>query len=116
MEGNGIDLDMSSNFTKILDRNRSIYQQWYQSFIDNIHLLNFHPNKWLKSSQLPKVNDVVIFVFNDSNYTKDSICWRMAKVVEVGLEILHQSKWGWANFNKECKGYHYCVFCWRNVN
>ena len=83
MEGNGIDLDMSSNFTKILDRNRSIYQQWYQSFIDNIHLLNFHPNKWLKSSQLPKVNDVVIFVFNDSNYTKDSICWRMAKVVEV---------------------------------
>ena len=32
LEGSGIDLDMSSNFTKILDRNRSIYQQWYQIF------------------------------------------------------------------------------------
>ena len=34
LEGYGIDLDMSSNFTQILDRNRSIYQQWYQTFID----------------------------------------------------------------------------------
>ena len=83
LEGNGIDLDMSSNFTKILDRNRSIYQQWYQSFIDNVHLLNLRPNKWLKSSRLPNVNDVVIFVFNDSNYTKESAYWRLAKVVEV---------------------------------
>ena len=27
LEGNGIDLEMSSNFTKILDQNCSIYQQ-----------------------------------------------------------------------------------------
>ena len=40
LEGNEIGLDMSSNFTKILDRNRSIYQQLYQTFIDNVHLLN----------------------------------------------------------------------------
>ena len=83
LEGNGIDLEMSSNFTKILDRNRSIYQQWYQSFIDNVHLLNLRPNKWLKSSRLPVVSDIVIFVFNDGSYTKESTCWRLGKVVGV---------------------------------
>ena len=71
LEGNGIDLEMSSNFTKILERNRSIYQQWYQSFIDNVHLLNLRSNKWLKSSRLPVVSDIVIFVFNDSSDTKE---------------------------------------------
>ena len=38
LEGSEIDLDMNLNFMKILDRNRSIYQQWYQTFIDNVHL------------------------------------------------------------------------------
>ena len=74
---------MRSNFTKILDRNRSIYQQWYQTFIDNVHLLNLHPNKWLKSSWLPVINDIVLFVFNDSNYVKESLCWKLGKVVDV---------------------------------
>ena len=83
LEGNGIDLEMRSNFTKILDRNRSIYQQWYQTFIDNVHLLNLHPNKWLKSSWLPVINDIVLFVFNDSNYVKESLCWKLGKVVDV---------------------------------
>ena len=64
LEGNGIDLDMSSNFTKILDRNCSIYQQWYQTFIDNVHLLNLRLNKWLKSGRLPLNGDIVLFVFN----------------------------------------------------
>ena len=71
LEGNGIDLEMSSNFTKILDRNRSIYQQWYQMFIDNIHLLNLRPNKWLKSDRLPLVDNIVLFVFNDGNFPRN---------------------------------------------
>ena len=83
LEGNGIDLDMSANFTKILNRNRSIYQQWYQSFMENVHLLNLRPNKWLKSSRLPKVNDLVIFVYNDSNYTKESTTWKLGRIVDV---------------------------------
>jgi len=37
----------------------------------------------LKSSRLPKVNDLVIFVFNDSNHTKGSINWKLGKVVGV---------------------------------
>ena len=61
LEGSGIDLEMSSNFTKILDRNCTIYHQWYQTFIDNVHLLNLCLNKWLRSSRLPTVNDIVLF-------------------------------------------------------
>ena len=83
LEGNEIDLDMSSNFTKILDRNRSIYQQLYQTFIDNVHLLNLRPNKWLKSGRLPLSGDIVLFVFNDGNCAKESICWKLGKVVDV---------------------------------
>ena len=83
LEGYGIDLDMSSNFTKILDRNRSVYQQWYQTFIDNVHLLNLRPNKWLKSGRLPVSGDIVLFVFNDGNCAKESICWKLGKVVDV---------------------------------
>ena len=49
LEGTGITLEMSTNFTKILDRNQSIYQQWFQGFINNVHLLNLRPNKWLES-------------------------------------------------------------------
>ncbi len=49
LEGSGIDLEMSSNFTKILDRNRTIYLQWYQGFIDSIHFLSLRPNKWLNN-------------------------------------------------------------------
>ena len=63
LEGNGIELQMLSNFTKILDRNHSIYQQWYKLFINNIHYLNLHPNKWLKSSRLTVVSDIVNLCF-----------------------------------------------------
>ena len=63
LEGNGIELQMLSNFTKILDRNHSIYQQWYKLFINNIHYLNLRPNKWLKSSRLTVVSDIVNLCF-----------------------------------------------------
>ena len=48
-----------------------------------MHLLNLGPNKWLKSSWLTSINDVVIFLFNDSNNIKESTCWRLGKVVEI---------------------------------
>ena len=83
LEGNGIDLDMTANFTKLLHRNRSIYQHWYQSFIENVHLLSLRPNKWLKSSRLPKIDDLVIFLYSDSNHAKESTNWRLGKIVEV---------------------------------
>ena len=71
---------MSSNFIKILERNRSIYQQWYQGFIDNIHFLNLRPTKWLRSDQTPVINDIVCLVFNDSSCSKESIYWKIGRV------------------------------------
>ena len=46
-------------------------------------MLNLRPNKRLKSSRLPVVNDIVLFVFNDSNCANESICWKLEKVVDV---------------------------------
>ena len=48
LEGSGIKLDMSSNLTSLLERNCELCTEWYQVFIDNIHMLDLHPNKWLK--------------------------------------------------------------------
>ncbi len=64
LEGSGIGLEMSSNFTKILERNRTIYQQWYQGFMDKFHFLSLRPNKWLKSGRTPVINDIVCFVLH----------------------------------------------------
>ena len=83
LEGSGIDLEMSSNFTKILDRNRTIYLQWYQGFIDNIHFLSLRPNKWLKSGRTPVIDDIVCFVFNDSSCSKESIYWKLGRVTGI---------------------------------
>ena len=52
-------------------------------FMDNLHLMNLRPNKWLKSSRLPVTNDIVVFVFNDSNYAKESVVWRLGRVAKV---------------------------------
>ena len=83
LEGCGINLEMSPNFTKLLDRNRNIYRCWYHIFINNIHLLNLCPNKWLRSSRLPTMFDLVLFLFYDGNLSKDSVTWRPRRVLEV---------------------------------
>merc|ERR1712015_27926 len=53
LEGSGINIDLSANLVRLLDRNRQIYQTWYQLFIDEIHNINLRPDKWWKSSPLP---------------------------------------------------------------
>ena len=53
LEGSGIKLDMSLNLTALLERNRELYCEWYGVFIENIHMLDLRPNKWLKNSRLP---------------------------------------------------------------
>jgi len=84
LEGSGVFLEMSSNYTRILERNRHIYNSWFQGFIDNIHLLDLRPKKWLKSSRFPVINDIVLFVFNDGGYSKESTVWRLGKISKVG--------------------------------
>ena len=41
LEGSGIKLDMSSNLTALLERNRELYCEWYGIFIENIFFLYF---------------------------------------------------------------------------
>ena len=66
LEGSGIKLDMAFNLTALLERNQELYCNWYGIFLENIHMLDLRPNKWLKNSRLPVLNDIVLFVFNDS--------------------------------------------------
>lgn len=51
--------------------------------MDNIHMLTLKPDKWSKSTDLPNIGDVVLFVFNDSSYSKSDVLWKLGKVSEV---------------------------------
>ena len=57
-----------------------MYCEWYGIFLENIHMLDFRPNKWLKNSRLPVLEDIVLFVFNDSEYGKAGMDWRLGKI------------------------------------
>ena len=83
LEGSGIKLHMVSNLMSLLKRNRELYCQWYGIFIENIHMLDLRPNKWLKNSRLPVLEDIVLFVFNDSEYGKGGMDWRRGKITAV---------------------------------
>ena len=46
-------------------------------------MLDLRPNKWLKNSRLPILDDIVLFVFNDSEYSKGGKDWRLGKITAV---------------------------------
>ena len=46
-------------------------------------MLDLRPNKWLKISRLPILEDIVLFVFNDSEYGKGGMDWRLGKIIAV---------------------------------
>ena len=74
---------MASNSIALLERNRELNCEWYRIFIDNTHMLDLRPNKWLKNSRLPVLNYIVLFVFNDSEYGKGGMDWRLGKITAV---------------------------------
>ena len=79
----GMEVELTPNLVRLLDRNRQIYYVWYQLFIDEIHNINLRPDKWKKSSPLPAVGDVVLFVMNDSSYVKGGRQWRIGRITGV---------------------------------
>ena len=83
LEGSGFRFEKSQNFSRILERNRETYQVWFQLFIDNIHNLALRPNKWNVNSRFPLVEDIVLFTYTDGNYSKESITWKLGRVVEI---------------------------------
>ena len=46
-------------------------------------MLDLRPNKWLKNSRLPIIDDIVLFVFNVSEYGKRGMDWRLVKITAV---------------------------------
>ena len=95
LEGGGFDLEASKIPTNILERNREIYAVWFQLFIDNVHMFQMRPDKWSSNSRMPIENDIVLFVFTDVNYSKESICWKLARVLSCSdgkVELSYVSK------------------------
>ena len=95
LERGGFDLNASKIPTNVLETNRQIYETWYQLFCDNIHMLMLKPDKWSTNSRMPLIDDVVLFVFNDAGYSKQSTIWklgRISKCFERKVEILYISK------------------------
>ena len=81
LEGAGFNIEMSRIPSKILERNREVFKTWYQLFIDNIHMLQVRPDKWSVNTRVPVVDDIVLFVLNDSEYTKSGSTWKLGKVL-----------------------------------
>ena len=83
LEGEGLVIDKNPHLGRMLERNWEIYHTWYTIFIDNIHELMVKPDKWDKSGMQPKEEDIVMFVFNDSGYSKESKTWKLGRVVKA---------------------------------
>ena len=78
--GPGMTLDLPGHLTRLLKQNKQIFKAWYQIFIDEIHALTLKPSKWQVSGRQPVKDDVVLFVFNDSNYHKHDRTWKLGIV------------------------------------
>ena len=46
-------------------------------------MLDLRPNKWLKNNRLPVLDDIVLFVYNDSEYGKGGTDWGLGKITAV---------------------------------
>ena len=79
----GIVLDMTSNLTSLLEKNRKIYQVWYQTFMDHIHLLARKPDKWNNTDRPPAEGDILMFILTDGGYGKKDLKWKLGRAVEV---------------------------------
>ena len=54
---------------------------FYKLLTERVHQLMLKPNKWnSKDDRKPKVDDIVIFVYNDPSTGKE---WKLARVIEV---------------------------------
>jgi len=83
LEGDGMDFSTSKFPDKVLEKVREVYGYWFQMFIDNIHMLTLKPDKFRKSDEPPKIDDIVLFTMSESGYTKSGVVWKLGKVLKV---------------------------------
>ena len=77
-----IHLTGGSGLDNLLQVNRSIQKAWYQIFLDRLHHLVVKPKKWAHSDT-PLVDDIVLFIYQDSLMSRDRAVWKLGKVIEV---------------------------------
>ena len=83
LEGAGIEIERTPHLGRMLEKNREIYTLWYSIFMDNIHEMMVKPDKWNITGTQPKLGDIVMFVFNDSGYSKELRTWKLGRVTQV---------------------------------
>ena len=109
---------MASNLIGLLERNRELYCEWYGTFIENIHMLDLRPNKWLKNNRLPVLDDIVLFVFNASEYGKGGMDWRLGKITGVKgtqVSVTYSVRGAKAKVPPmHTVGCVYSILCWRS--
>ena len=83
LEGAGIEIERTPHLGRMLEKNREIYTLWYSIFMDNIHEMMVKPDKWNITGTQPKLDDIVMFVFNDSGYSKELRTWKLGRVTQI---------------------------------
>ena len=84
LSGEGIDVESSANLQRILALSHEIFSVWYRLYIDNIHLLNMAPLKWMKSDPPLVVGDVILFIVTENpSGSKNDGVWRLGKVLSA---------------------------------
>ena len=76
-----------NTYTDVLEAVRKCQRAWYQVMLDHLHHFMPKPRKWVKTDPV-SINDVVIFIHNDSGSGK-MMTWILGKVVKIIKNTLH---------------------------
>ena len=74
--------DLSPSAVQILEDDRLAYNRCYQVYIDNVRQFLVRSSKWEKTGRLPQINDIVLFIFTDSGYSKKAVVRKIGRVIE----------------------------------
>ena len=77
-----------------LEQNQLLTSQWYELFIELLHLLVPPPAK--KHDCQPVVEDVVLFLFTDPNFKKLMI-WKLGVIEEAIFRSSYKIRYSGAN-------------------
>ena len=83
LEGAGIEIERTPHLERMLEKSTEIYTVWCSIFMDNIHELMVKPDKWDITGIQPKLEDIVMVIFNDSGYSKEQRVWILGRVTQV---------------------------------
>ena len=74
----GVKFDTAPRFQKIMENNKTIFHEWFQLYIDNIHNLTVKPSKWSVNTRNPCVDDYTVHI-------EGFWIWKRQHHMEIGL-------------------------------